>query len=468
MTEVRNAVRPLHEMAAREAVPILVDLMADYLDWSAVLADDLEAILIANPRLSERQRLLFTVSDPKAFGLLSRQIHRWPVAAALTMHPSGYVRERALNALVNQPEGYAYILNRQSDWVPTVARKAKELASAAQFPFEKPDAAAWRRAITGAHRSRGTGKKLLAQLMENPEARLIAVTSDSVAALYVLSRIQELPTDDPLVAGGLASSNVTIRTAVAKRLRPDGDAVDWAVRLFRDPAPAIRLEAIRIVGEVDRRHPLVQAARLDANVRVRAQARITMGEGNHLAFYRSSLPLPAAIEGIGETGKQVDAPALLPFLTDPKPRVRHAAVRALGFLDARETVPALKKTLGDPSTRVVREVIRVLGRLNSNVDPEEVAPHLVRPGTSRVLLRASALMSRWDGGVFLLRYGAIPELREVAIALLRPWADRTFLISAKPRGGDLPEFRMLIESEWIPADLAKKLRAIAQSWTVRM
>jgi HEAT repeat protein len=464
--EVVAALAPLRGRNAKQVAVALFELMVEFPDWNPLIADEVERLIELNPGLATKQRVFLGYTRAEALAILARQGHRWAVAALLTLHHDGFVREAAVKEAAKDRRAIHFVVNRYSDWVPEVAAAARRVAVPPK-PKEGPtsDPGMWRWAIESARRIRGVGGEMLSRLLSDPEARKAAM-QDPVAARVVLEEALALQPDDPLVAAGLASPHGTVRSAIAERLQPSEDSLPLVEQLLRDPLPAIRITALQMLSKLQPHHPGVGQARLDTNFRVRSQARLqTGGRDASLPFYRDSLPHPSAIEGIGETGKRADAALVTPFLTDLDPRRRRAAVRALAMLDTRETVPQVKALLGDPSPRVVREVIRALESLNATVDLEEVE-RLLSPSNPppRALLAVADLMPRWQGAILLLRHATTPALQEAAAMRLEGWAEVMRVRSIAPRRDELAEFSRALSAEWLPEKTLIALQIQEQRW----
>lgn len=456
--EVVATLAPLRGRKSTQVAVALFEFMVEFPDWSPLIADEIERLIELHPEFATKQRLFFGYSRDEALAVLNRQGHRWAVAALLTLHHDGFVREAAVGEAARHLRAVRFIVNRYSDWVPNVAAAARRAVPRERAPA---DPGMWRWAIESARRIRGEGGEALTRLLHDPEARKAAMR-DPVAARFVLDSVSELQPDDPLVEAGLSSPHSVVRFAIALRLQLDAGSLPLAEELLRDPMPAIRIAALQMLGRLQPDHPSIGKARLDKNFRVRSQARLQSGGRDAaLPFYRASLPHPSAIEGIGETGKQADVETITPYLTDGDPRKRKAALRALATLNTPTAVPQIKALLTDPSGHVVREAIRALHSLRATIDREEIESIL----PPRVALFATAnLMPRWQAGTFLLRYATTLELQEEAAMRLRNWAYRVRFRAHPPRREDLEAFTRARTAEWLPSDLRETLQELEDRW----
>ncbi|MGV3617782.1 MAG: HEAT repeat domain-containing protein [Fimbriimonas sp.] len=466
------AVAPLRALPPAEAVGFLVTLMGDFGDWSWLLADEVERLVLAHPSLAMRQRLDVGkgLLEGKAREVLTRQSHRWAVVAVMTQHFNGYIREEAIRRLIEMHEtrALAFALNRQSDWVPEVSEAANlayfRLSQGANAPV---DESAWLWALATRDRERGGGRAFLERLLDDPEARIVAVTGSVKVAKFLLSTVPALTEADPLWEAALSSPYGVVRAEAARRFQPGGNLA-WAARLAKDPSPEVRSIALGWAATGNPVREILEDALLDRNEGLRAQARILLGPGDYAAYYRSKIPIPAAIEGLGATGTRADAEVLLPFLTSPVPRVRRATVRAIARLDARGATAAVQDRLSDPSARVVREAVQALRKLNASVDRDSLEAFLRLPGrpiaARRATLNATELMSRWEAATLLLDFARDPDLNDAVRVHLVNWAERMQYLVVRPR----PEVRDLFERRLanapLPRDLTFALRAQAHRW----
>lgn len=277
------------------------------------------------------------------------------VAAGLSMHRNGYIREIAVNSLVatGDPRALPWLTLRSGDWVDSVGgaardgigqflspahatelvgilplldggrfgegRAASDLPSRVERILEMPEstAALWvgvrstdkltRRAAVRLLLRRGSSVELLAEVMH---------TNDVVAVAFVASSIS---TNGPpnLEAGGL------LHSSPVSRLRSQGL---W--RLTRDPsAPESKA--------------LIHIALFDKAPSVRDVAQRWVADHEPEAdvndYYRDRLgqdPL-GALRGLGDHASEEDAGVAKAYLNDDSPAVRVAALRLLAGLERR-------------------------------------------------------------------------------------------------------------------------------------
>jgi HEAT repeat protein len=449
-----EAIAPLARLRGAEAVEAIVGLMIECEAWPELLEEALEAALVEMPSLATRQRLL-NGWNPPAQDLLERRGHRWAVAAALTFHTNGFVREKALRRLAEtgDPRGWPFLLNRTTDWVPQVARTARTLYDRVTHSKSNAELAhllAVERAVSRRERGgRAFRRPPWDRLLRDETALRMAFRDSETDALWLLSSLSELDPGSPIYQAARGSVYGPVRLRAVKLLKPGPETSSLAEALARDPYPPVRLAALDIAARAgDAGRPLLERALFDSNMRVRTHARLALGPADYATRYRAALPDPTAVEGLGETGTKADADLIVPLLEHPTPLVRRAAIRALVRLDARQATDAVLRRIGDPSVRVVREAFRALEPLNTGVGWDAIDAALAdlrRPAAARrATLRWMHPTARWETGARLMRYGDDPDLRPVVGLQLERWRKRMATRRAPPRDAFQDEYELRV------------------------
>jgi len=303
--------------------------------------------------------------------------------AIATCHRSGFVRQKAVEALAGCPDGIElpFLLVRLNDWVPEV-RAAAEEALRARLHVEH--ARSWVRCLG-----------LLARLRLGGRGQLAAFTA-SVEALLARAEAR------PFLEAGLRSGSVGVRRACLRIVAGSPDSADLLRVALRDPDPVTSWNAARVLCKALERDSLreVLTVMQRGNARARCLALETLcerfqGEAEpHLraglldpaaiarelarfkrqktgltglefaTFYREQLDVQrgalfvTALRGLAETGTAGDAPVLAKFVAEPRAAVREAAVLGLGRCDGEKQVERLVAALGDPNLRVVKAAHR--------------------------------------------------------------------------------------------------------------
>jgi HEAT repeat protein len=175
----------------------------------------------------------------------------------------------------------------------------------------------------------------------------------------------------------------------------------------------------------------------------------------------------AALGGLGEMGTPADALLALPYLADPRPRVRRAAVRCLAHLAADAHASTLFDALRDDFPSVTRAA------------REAVAPRLYRVGADRLWLlfqddprphvRRAALallagLSKWEAVAHLVRALAEGDamLAREATAALKAWIARYNQSFLEPTRQQLAALAAALDDagEATPPEIRQSLRHV--------
>ncbi|WP_066361455.1 HEAT repeat domain-containing protein [Herbidospora mongoliensis] len=190
-----------------------------------------------------------------------------------------------------------------------------------------------------------------------------------------------------------------------------------------DPAPFLRSRMGRVRARALARLPDRAPEFLDDRsrvVRLTAQWAIRQAGGDPALHYRADLAGRVAIEGLGECGDRGDAPLVIPFLRDPRPRTRQAAARTLRNWGVHEELAAY---IRDPSARVVAQVVKSMRATGAQVSfdlLDRVNPAHVRRAGHRLLINGDSWTRlRAD----LLSIGD-PDFGDNALSDLDEWCER--------------------------------------------
>lgn len=356
------------------------------------------ALLLGLDRLARQGWTLTAPGDPdhRWFDQARDRFARCPapagpaVAALASLNADGRVRERAVAAMTELPtfadHAYAYmpfLVLRTTDWVTPVRDRAR--ASLVLVLDRWPDLLF--QAATTALRLAGRGRSAFA--LGQVRAAL-ANAPDEVFTGFLKSADPRLRRLAAAVPGRIEAVDLALGAAfetdrAARLLFAEAAARDtvWTGRYFHiDIQFASRWPDSRVlaVTALIRAGLVMQAADhlADPSQEVRAAARDAARRSGIDAMKRyrelAAAPTvePAALYGLAETaGRDPDGEVrglIEPHLSDPRPRVRIAAVAALGMLGASDTDRLLSMLL-DPVSRVVRAAAHRLGPDASRLDP---------------------------------------------------------------------------------------------------
>jgi len=384
-------------------------------------------------------------------------------AVAGSMDRDGLVREAAVAALAGTPGpvAAAALAVRTADWVPPVRSAA--IAAARQRTGLEDVAAVV--PVVLAMRERFRGRQVA-------EAYLTGLAAGAAGTLTGLSAAGErsgrqwalaaLAGRGLLAAGQLEARAMHDRDPVIARwcagqlAGPSGQlpAPAWR-RLLGSARAPVRAFAVRHLADGQFPREVLRRMLADRSGMVRSVARwrwSLAGEDPGLV-YRELLTSPlarqvaAALDGLDDLGDGILPEAAVPFLADPSPRVRHAAVHAVGRHSQPGDLPArLAPALRDDSGRVAKAALRYLR--GYPLTPG-VLEELDAADTPRARLTALAIRQRlspWDRVCAdlaaigdpdpdLARTGRADLLswlqRDAATAYGRPSADQAAQIAAR-------------------------------------
>lgn len=361
-------------------------------------------------------------------------------AAAIVLRASardGHLREAAVAEIERLDERLALpvLALRAADWVPQVRDRARRacLGYLARDPLATLDLLT----VASLLRRRMHGEWLAAildqTLTQIPEVRTAALGSAERLTRRAAYAVRGLTADER--KAGLRDGDLAIRLSCAKALAGSDDPE--VRRLLRTSGTA----ALRVLSIRDRADALAMLADRSTLVRAHAQLELRRSGEDPAAYYRK-LPGPGAVAGLGETGTDADAPALLPFLDDERPRVRAEAIRGLRRLGCVPRERLVTMLVSDPSPRVARQAMLSLLGCAELID-EKILLDLLTRDRRHLAHRLLCARDTWTRLVVDLRLALDPAepLREEAMRDLRNWftyeSARTYDSPHGARAGEL-------------------------------
>lgn len=236
-----------------------------------------------------------------------------------------------------------------------------------------------------------------------------------------------------------------MRIAAARELAKDRH--NWPL-LVASKNAAIRRIGLDIAPEEAR-----EAALIDPHAGVRNDARYLLGKRDYAVLYRTLLPAPGAISGLGETGQREDAALLRPFLIESQPDLRRRA------LEADELLLAVQ----DSSGKVRRTAIQSLTQLSVSIDADEVIDWKLSRAEAWALMDRAR---RWSALLAVLRRpGEFPD----GESWLLRWAKAARSKPVPPQPAEASDALVLVmESEGsLPVSTTKALRDAIGPWLRR-
>lgn len=363
-----------------------------------------------------------------------------------SLNGSGYVREAALSALgqIGAPQSLPFVLLRLADWVGPVRQRAHEALKLVLPVVTVREVVRHYHLVDRLVRAERVDLSHIwaeiADWLRAPERRaeLTACSDDAELKERLFCwrvrepELRECPElADELVADRL----VDIRLWALRH-------IDWArqpgerlTRLLQDKASRVRFRALRAFPEAawHKVQGAVFESLFDPAPGPRALARFLLskhGDKNLGEHYRERVgagsPVEAgAIAGLGETGNKSDFELVEPFVGDPKPKVRAAALSALSKLRPEESGDHVVAGLSDASSNVRKACVRILTR-KRDLSIRDKVRGVLRRGTPDGQ-RASLRVIVWYGGLdgladlLLALCDGNQELRDAATVHVATW-----------------------------------------------
>ena len=427
---------------------------------------------------------------------ISRLAHTYDLNAAViglvASHANGFVRAAALEVLAQYNSGreIPFLSLRVNDWVEPVADRASELLVSRLRPDNRHavlNALPFIVRVLGQRRRDHTGIERALKSVLLSDAGEDALARGKEFDTSVRRKMYEL-----LISGGTTSKrrmlnaalndpDAVIRARAIRSISADPDFDDRAATLERflrdDRVPAVRRLALAALSEhmPERLGAVFPQVLLDRAASVRGLARFVASTQQPALVPRTvyiealvgTLPgqLPAAIEGVGETGSRADTDLVAPFLAGNSPRIRRSALRALAKLDADRAVSAAIAALSDDAPSVRTAAVHTLSsnasRVNFDLVNRQVSS-LSDPKARRNVLRVFLDAPKWDAPAFLLEALTDPDdgVRALAARLLDRWIEGFNRNQTQPTAKQLQRIGALLDSvaSRMPEATARMLR----------
>jgi hypothetical protein len=318
--------------------------------------------------------------------------------AILTLHPSGHVREAALNQIqrLKRIDLLPFIVFRINDWVGAVSRLARSIVL--DWVDKVGPSKIGELALILAHASRGQRHDLpgfmarvwqrLAQspLLSRDAIRQAMRTAD-VGVRRAFLRNQPLDTREH-VREALEDADPVIQGhgIAATQSLPEEDRRELVNLVLRSPSVSSRRRAVVVAIEISAIDELtLQGFLLDRSPAVREDARYFLEKQGftgvrdaYLLALQNPRHIAAAIVGLGEVGATSEE--ILPYTADPRPSVRTACATALGKC-APVDEEQLYAFLNDLSPSVVRAAVKSLIRSGLPLDGTRLTAAAMNPNT---------------------------------------------------------------------------------------
>jgi HEAT repeat protein len=358
--------------------------------------------------------------------------NRAAVFGVLSCHPSGYVRETAVQRLTEIRSGaeMPFLLMRLNDWVAKVhdiSRAAVlDRMHANQFEalFDNLDLVFWLEECRR-HDHAAIVQGVVRRLASIDSAERLANTIRNGPRFvrrraYSAAINADLPGAARIVGLGIDIDDDVLRlwaTRDAKTHLSDSELEQILPALLADRFQPVRREALHCVVArfPDKANSALTDALLDASLALRELARFYLRKSVNFdvaAYYRQNLnrsgSLEPAIAGLGETGDANDERLIIPFLSDERAKIRAAAVRSTGLLSKGRPGAALFDLIQDASKKVASEACNALERSIDAIELPDLASLFRKEGRTSVRMAILDLIDLKD------TWATMPDLVEAA------------------------------------------------------
>lgn len=419
-------------------------------------------------RVTDLQRMGFEPTEyPNAWGIL-------------TFHANGYVREDAMRRLAEHKSGaeIPYLIMRLSDWVPEIRLLASELLRSRLQPrfvtvwgrclllFFRVSRSARFQDFELLEQSVGLLRRwdnFLSQLVEGDHLHLARLAMD--VALLENDALGQAAIE---IGRNHPDGNMRLKALE----KASGFWGDETVKLLleqacRDPSARIRKTALEITvqrfPEESRAH--LTEALFDSGGMNRYLARYLLADKTNddfRAMYREALSsgissrVCGALRGLADIGRPEDATWVLPFVTDPNPKIRRIALKTLSAMARPEHHEVFFAALSDEVVGVSRTAVHALIRLDATLLADEF--YELARSTTHYHVRNHALMlleglsmRLWDRLLYFMRLVLREKIEcdDVTLARFHRVVQQTRRsnIYALPTNAEREELRELIAAD---------------------
>jgi HEAT repeat protein len=389
-----------------------------------------------------------------------------------SMHWSGYVREAAVNRLIQEEseKGIPFLLLRMNDWVPEIrdiARQALENKRSPQYAHD------WIHNISLVDRLLTCGRDVfepfvqsihhLLRQRECEEALLEALTSPDRRIrkfAYQAASEAEDANGASIIEQALLDSDTEIRRWASQQVETmlEGERLYTVLlQMKNDSVPSIRRESVALLAIhfPDSAQAILQDKLLDSNMSVRETAQRYLQRLQAIDYSEFYLDviwnghdqhrLAAAIAGLGETGKASDSEVLFEYSDHPSISVRKAVLRGLTKLDPAPYASLFIDSLQSKLPGISREASRALLRQPYLINLDKLAAMMFQEQPDHVMrntLRLLPALGRWkqlELLLDLLPWTGKDMMKAEIRNQLATWAD----FSNRKYTGKLPEEELL-------------------------
>ncbi|GAA4082572.1 hypothetical protein [Nonomuraea soli] len=400
-----------HRYASDDLARALFSVVSD----AAPAGEALDVLSAAGPRLwieldAAMRPWLFEYGDPRITRAPAVHEMSNPLAVALAAcSTDGRVREKAVGhpLMISDARLASVLAVRAVDWAPAVQRKALKVLSEV---LARPDAAVLEAVVPvtvrlADRRRADEAVKLIRQaLLRADDETLSAVRrcEDLRGRRFAFEvslaggRMDERQLADAALGESDTVSRARCAEALAERAIVD-NRPELVEELLGAGSARVRVQAMTTLVRLGRAEAGPRFLADSASMtRLIAQWAVRQAGDDPAERYRRQLASPPGLgargllAGLGDCGSTADADLVLPYLRDPRPRVRAEAVRTLRRLGAQTDLSGL---LEDPAPVVVRHVVDAVRAAGPGVPVERLwvllgpdRPSHVRQAAHRLLV----------------------------------------------------------------------------------
>jgi hypothetical protein len=376
---------------------------------------------------------------------------RWTIFAVFASHPSGFVRQTALEELARDEEGESlpFILLRTLDWVEPVRIIAQDIF------LQKMDRVApdqVDRCLPLVFRMRRRLGYQRLRLFHEVEKFAASRDDGSIADHYPdsssaflryrfkLSKQYSGFSLDRLIGEAVLHSNAAPRLLacdwVADAATPKEIREKFGNVLLTDKSQFVRSKAFWLIAHADPSKflPLIERALMDPNASVQGAARSAwrmLHERETVSLYRRYVDearfpsaIIAALRGLRAEGDLHDEATVRAFLQHNSAKVRKEALRTLTTWNVTDTSNLLHEGLRSASPSYAKEAARLLINRREYISVPLVQELLVNPhnlDSRKVALWLLRKMPKWSSLPLILLSYTISSCRDQALTAFMNW-----------------------------------------------
>jgi hypothetical protein len=374
----------------------------------------------------------------------------WGSFAILGSHPSGFVRQAAVEQLAKDETGEAlpFLLLRASDWVEQVRAAARD---AIEPKLKNVRPATWAKCLPLAFRMRGMLRHQPKDLLDEvemlcagqPEFLKTNFAADHLSAfLRYRYRLAKVYTPIPLrslITAALEQSQVGVRLLACDWVMEDAEGANreaFAQALLEDKAPMVRARAFWKIASA---RPEAYAAQIEEGLMDRSEAVQDLARGvwrlllhrDALAFYQQraatakrSAEIIPVVRGLRAEGTGADEALIRPLLQHPLTKVRREGLKTLVAWNVSDKGALLIEGVQSKLPSYAKECSRLLAK-NPGLISSSLIQRLLdstdRFEARQIALRLAVKMSKWASLPLILQAYSILACRDRAEAAIRIW-----------------------------------------------